>query len=184
MQKHITRTLSALLLGLSVNAAAGEGFYLSASIGSANLDDDFDGLSIDDDTTAYRFTAGWQANRYLGLEAGYQNFGDFEQNFSLNGVTGKAKLSADGYTLGVAGRYPLGEKFEVIARAGAFFWDGEAEINSVSQADPGDTNPWFSAGLGYRFTEAFSATADWTRYELEDTESDVYAIGVQYRFGR
>jgi OOP family OmpA-OmpF porin len=123
-------------------------------------------------------------NRYFALEIGYQNFGDFEQNFTIDGVSGKAKLSADGYTFGAVGSYPLGEHFEVFGRAGAFFWDGEAEINNTSQADPGDTNPYFGAGLGYRFTDAFSVSADWTRYDLEDTESDVLSVGVRFRFGR
>lgn len=180
-------TITGLLLALAVAplpASAGEGFYVGASIGSANLDDDFDGFEIDDDATAYRLNAGWQMNQYVGLEFGYQNFGDFEQSFDINGERAKAKLSADGYTLGVTASYPLGEHFELLGRAGAFFWDGEAEINNASQADPGDTNPYFGAGLAYNLTQVFSVHVDWIRYDLEDTESDVLSLGFRFRFGR
>ena len=98
----------ALVLTLSTAtqaATAGEGFYAGASIGSASLDDDFDGLKINDDTTAYRIVGGWWVNRYFALEAGYHNFGDFEQDFDINSVPGKAKLSGDVYSIGFQFRF-------------------------------------------------------------------------------
>jgi OOP family OmpA-OmpF porin len=168
----------------SLAATAGEGFYAGASIGKASLDDDFDGLEIDDDTTAYRFVGGWWVNRYIALEAGYQNFGDFEQNFTIDGVSNRAKLNADGYTLGLQGSYPVANRVSVFGRAGAFFWDGEAEVNNVSQASPEETNPYLSLGVSYAITDSFSGNADWTHYDLESTDSDVFSIGFQFRFGK
>jgi OOP family OmpA-OmpF porin len=167
---------------LSTGTSAHEGFYLGAGIGSAQLDDSFDGLDIDDDTTAYRLVAGWRLNRYVGLEAGWHDFGDFEQSFTIDGQRVDATLSADGYTLGLSGSYPLGNRLELMGRAGAFFWDGEAELTYLSEADPGDTNPYYGAGLGYALGEQFLVTGDWTRYELEDTRSDVFSVGFQFRF--
>jgi OOP family OmpA-OmpF porin len=165
-------------------AEAGDGFYAGASIGSANLDDDFDGFEVDDDTTAYRLIGGWWVNRYFALEAGYQNFGDFEQDFSINGELQQAKLSADGYTLGVQGSYPLANRISVYGRAGWFFWDGEAEVNNVTQASPEDSNPYLGLGLSYDITDSFSVNSDWSRYELESANSDVFSIGFQFRFGK
>jgi OOP family OmpA-OmpF porin len=180
-------TIIALLLSLSLApgaAVAGEGFYAGASIGKASLDDDFDGLDIDDDTTAYRIVGGWWVNHFFALEAGYHDFGDFEQSFTINGVPNKAKLSADGYTLGLLGSYPLANRISVFGRAGAFFWDGEAQINRVSQASPQETNPYLGLGISYAMTNSFSVNGDWSHYELEDTSSDVFSIGLQFRFGR
>jgi len=176
--------LSLTLLLAPLPALAGDGFYVAASIGSASLDDDFDGLEVDDDTTAYRILVGWQANRYLALEAGYQNFGEFEQDFTINGVSGTAKLKADGYTFGLTGSYPILAQLDLQGRAGAYFWDGEAEVNRVSQASPEDTNAYFGLGLRYNFNDRFAVTGDWTRFDLESANSDVYAVGVLYRFGR
>lgn len=186
MNTSLTRRI-ALALSLCLTplaASAGEGFYLGASIGSANLDDDFDGLKIDDNVTAYRLVGGWRMNRYAALEAGYQNFGDFEQRYVLNGLPGSAKLSADGYTFAVAGSYPLFEKLDVTGRIGAFFWDGEADINNVSQASPEDTNLFFGLGISYALGDNFVLTSDWRRYELESANSDVFSVGFEYHFGR
>jgi OOP family OmpA-OmpF porin len=182
-----TSNLIALLLAFSIapmTAAASDGFYAAASIGSASLDDDFDGLEISDNTTAYRIATGWQVNRYFALEVGYHNFGDFEQSFTFDGVRGTAKLSADGYTLGVNGRYPLWNKVDLLGRAGGFFWDGEADINNASQATPEDSNLFFGLGLSYDLSDRFAVTTEWTRYELKSTTSDVYSVGLQFRFGR
>jgi OOP family OmpA-OmpF porin len=177
----------ALLLVLTaapLEVHAGDGFFVGGSIGSANLDDDFDGLEVDDDTTSFRIVAGWQVNRYFALEAGYHDFGDFEQNFTIDGAQGKAKLSDDGFTLCAIGSYPVADRIDIFGRAGMFFWDGDAEINNVSQATPEDTNPFFGAGLNYAISSQFLVSADWTRYELESANSDVYSIGFQFRFGQ
>ena len=77
---------------------------------------------------------------------------------------------------------PIRDKFALFGRAGAFFWDGDAEINNVSQARPEDTNPYFGGGVNYALTENISLLGDWTRYELEDTQSEVFALGFTYRF--
>ena len=94
----------------------------------------------------------------------------------------ESSLSADGFTLGVAGNLPVGERFSLMGRFGMFFWDGNAEINNVSQATPEDNNPYFGVGVGYAISETFLITADLTRFELEDANSNVYSLGFQYRF--
>jgi OOP family OmpA-OmpF porin len=176
----------ALIMMFSIaplDVQAGDGFFVGASIGSASLNDDFDGLKVDDDTTSYRIVGGWRVNQYFALEAGYHDFGDFEQNFTVDGVQSKARLSADGFTLGVTGSFPVADRIEIFGRGGMFFWDGDAEINNVSQATPEDTNPYFGAGLSYAINGKFLVTGDWTRYELESANSNVYSVGFQYRFG-
>jgi OOP family OmpA-OmpF porin len=180
-------TVSGLILlrmMMPFQAEAGEGFYAGASVGSASMDEDFDQVSLDDNTTAYRLVGGWWVNRFFALEVGYHNFGDFEQDFTLGGERRTAKISADGYTLGMQAVYPIARKVSVFGRAGAFFWDGEAEINNVSQASPEETNPYYGLGLSYAFTEKLTLNGDWTRYDLEEADSDVFSIGFQYRFGR
>jgi OOP family OmpA-OmpF porin len=168
----------------SLDVQAGDGFFVGASIGSASLNDDFDGLKVDDDTTSYRIVGGWRVNQYFALEAGYHDFGDFEQNFTVDGVSAKARLSADGFTLGVTGSFPVADRIEIFGRTGMFFWDGDAEINNVSQATPEDTNPYLGAGISYAINGEFLVTGDWTRYELESANSNVYSVGFQYRFGK
>ena len=174
--------VSAFLLTPAV-ASAESGFYMGASIGTSDLNEDFDGLTIDTDATAFRVIAGWRFNEYFAIEGGYHDFGDFEQTVDINGTPATASLSADGFTFGIAGALPLSEKFALTGRLGMFFWDGAAEINNVSQASPEDSNLYYGAGASYAVTERFSLNADWSRYDLEESQSDVLSAGFQYRFG-
>lgn len=183
--KHLNKAAiaaTAILATTPVTVAAEGHFYIGGSVGSASLTEDFDGFSVDADSTAFRIIAGWQFNDYFSVEGGYHNFGAFEQTFDIDGEPVDVDLKADGFTLGATGTVPLGEKFALYGRAGSFFWDGDAEINNVSQAQPEDTNLYLGAGAKYAISDRFSLVGDWTRYALEDSQSDVVSLGVTLNF--
>lgn len=183
---RITKSAPAALLAMLAFAPlttfAESGLYFGGSVGSATLTEDFDGLGVDTDSTPYRFTIGLQLNDYFALEGGYHNFGRFEDRVNVGGLPVDVRLKADGFTLGGTGSIPLSESFSLFGRAGAFFWDGDALINNITQARPEDTNPYYGGGGTVAMSERLSLVGDWTRYELEDTESDVISLGFTYRF--
>lgn len=183
--KHLNKvalTAAATLAAAPLTATADGAFYIGGSIGSASLTEDFDGFDVDADSAAFRIVAGWRFNDYFTLEGGYHNFGTFEQSFDAGGEPVDVSLKADGFTLGATGTIPLGEKFALYGRAGSFFWDGDAEINGASQARPEDTNLYIGAGAKYAISDRLSLVGDWTRYELEDTESNVASLGLTFSF--
>lgn len=180
-QKAAAIITTLLLVGTPASAIAA-GLVLAASIGQASLSEDFDGLKVDDSSTAFRVSVGWRFNDYFSLEGGYHDFGDFAQSLDDAGETFKARLSADGFTVGVGGRMPFSERFALTGRAGLFFWNGTAEVNDVSVASPDDTNLYLGAGLSFDVSDRFQLTTDWTRYELEGAASAVFSVGLQYEF--
>jgi OOP family OmpA-OmpF porin len=173
---------TALYILIPVTTFADSGLILAASVGSAELSDDFDGFDVDTSSTAYRITVGWRFSDYLAVEGGYHNFGDFDQTFDVAGTPTEVSLKADGFTLGGVGSLPLGDRFELFVRAGAFFWDGDADINNVTQATPEDTNLYLGVGIRMALTERLSLTADGSRYDLDDTASTVFSVGLDARF--
>ena len=181
IRQYAAVAVSFMLLAGPISAQAG-GFFVGGSIGNASLDEDFDGLVVDDNSTAFRVVAGWRFNDYFAVEGGYHDFGDFEQTFDDAGVPSTVSLSADGFTLGATGAIPVSERFALTGRAGMFFWNGNAEINDVSQATPEDSNLFLGAGVKYNVSNRFALTGDWTRYELEDAVSGVFSVGLQYEF--
>ena len=166
LKRALVATLLLTFL-LPLSAYAASGLFAGASIGSAGLNEDFEGLNIDTDATAFRIVGGWRFNEHFALEAGYHDFGDFEQQIDVNGTPVTVSLSADGFTFAAAGSLPVSERFSLTGRLGMFFWDGNAEINSVS----------------YSLTETFAFTGDFTRYDLEEAQSNVYSMGFLYSFG-
>ncbi len=180
IQSIIIAALLAVLLPATVIAESG--FIVGASVGSAELSEDFGGFDVDADSTAFRFTVAWKFNDYLAIEGGYHNFGEFDQSFDIEGEIVDVSLKADGFTLGVVGNLPLGDRWSLFARSGAFFWDGDADINNVSAAKPEDANFYFGAGVQLAMGEKLSLTADGSRYDLDGSASNVISIGLNYTF--
>lgn len=162
-------------------ALAEDNLVFAVNVGSAELSESFDGFDIDASSTAHRFTVGWRFNDYLTLEGGYHNFGRFDQTVDIGGAPTNVSLKADGFTLGGSGSLPLTDRVSMFARAGAFFWDGDGEINNVTTAAPEETNLYFGAGARFALTEKLSATVDGSRYDLDGTSSTVLSIGFEYR---
>lgn len=182
MKIQTTVMMAILAMLLPVTALADDGLFINASVGTAELSEDFDGFDVDASSTAYRITVGWRFSDYLAVEGGYNNFGDFDQTFDIDGTPTEVSLKADGFTFGGIGILPLGERFALFARAGLFFWDGDADINNVTQASPEDTNLYLGVGARMTLSERFALTADVSRYDLEDSASSVLSIGVDIQF--
>lgn len=182
MKNAVLATGLALALVSPAAALADNGWFLGAAIGSAELSDDFDGFAIDTDSTAWRLTGGYRFNDYLAFEGGYHNFGRFEQDVVVNGEPVPVSLKADGFTIGGVANLPLGDRFGLFARAGAYFWDGDSDLNGVSVASPEDSNLYLGLGLTFDVSERWSISGDGSNYALEDTSSTVFSLGVNVRF--
>jgi len=182
MKRNLFAMGAAIALLLPLTAIADSGPYVSGSVGRSDLSNDFDGFNVDSSSTAWRLAAGWRFNDYFALEGGYRNFGRFEQDFTIDNEPVAISLKADGFTLGGVANLPVGERFGLFARAGAYFWDGDGDINGVSAAQPEDTNLYAGLGLSFALGERWALTADGSRYELDDTSSTVFSLGVEVRF--
>lgn len=176
--KNYARTAVVMLSLSAVAANAEDGFFIGATVGSAELTEAFDGFDVDADSTAYGFTAGWRFNSNFALEAGYRNFGRFDQTFDVDGQLTEVSIKADGFVIGVLGTVPVGERFSLFGKLGSYFWDGDSRINDLTVATPGDTNLYLGAGVSFRLSERLLLTADASRYELDDTNSSVYSAGI------
>jgi len=173
---------AALAVSVPSTAFAESGLFVAGSLGKANLSEDFDDFNVDTDSTGFRITIGWRFNDYFAVEAGYNNFGQFEQTVDVEGAPTEVSLKADGFTLGGLGYVPLSDRFSLFGRAGAYFWDGDAEINNVTAATPEDANFYFGAGVRFALSDKLSATLDGSRYDLDGASSTVLSVGLDIRF--
>ena len=180
--KTAALALVGAILLVPLTASAESGFFFGGSIGAATLDDTFDGFGVDTDSTSFRLNAGWQFSDSFALEAGYHDFGKFDEELDIGGVLSDVDLRADGYTLGLTAGIPMGQNLSLFGRAGAFIWEGEARLDGFSVEGFDDENLYYGGGASFKVSEQLSLIGDWTRYELDETESDVISIGFRYRF--
>ncbi|RZA04872.1 MAG: flagellar motor protein MotB, partial [Moraxellaceae bacterium] len=158
---------------------------------------------ISDDTTdkGYKLFGGYQFNRYLALEGGYFDLGEFEFNHGIipagsNTATGSlnTNMKVRGANLDAVGYLPFTEKFTAFARLGVTYALTQDTFTSSTPIVLGgklsgrDTFPKAGVGLEYKFNESFALRAEAERYRIHNgitdhNNIDLYSVGVVYRFG-
>jgi len=124
--------------------------YTGVAGGSAEIADlcDGQGSGCDDSATFYRVYSGARLLPFFGFEVGYTHIDDMG--------TSADTVSPRGIDLTTLFHLPMGNRMDIFAKAGAFFWDTE-----VSGTDEQGTD--FQTGVGVRFgiTESISLRADY-----------------------
>ena len=115
------------------------GWYVGAGIGQSKgmqYCDPQSGIvftSCDDTGTAWRALVGYQLNRYLGVEGGYLDLGQFSATFTKSGTPQSVSMQTQtGYLAGIA-TLPIGSRFGVFVEAGGLYWSlkGQAALGGV-----------------------------------------------------
>ena len=155
------------------------GFFIDGRVGSASVDED----QFDDDTTALQINGGYRWGGW-GIEAGYVNFDDYDDDFGDFEV----QAGLDGFTIGLNGRTNLADgPWYLSGRLGAFMWDADADIVADVNGTPAlinagtdGTDLYAGAGFGYDFNEQFSLglAYDYFGAGEDDIELDTSVISV------
>lgn len=175
---------------------------LTAAAVNSDIDDTDKGWSID---IGYRF------NRYVAVEVGYLDLGEFLYNSSMlltvdDGPGGlpaaQFDLAADqrvqvnGPFASVLGMFPISDAFDVHVRGGLLFSDTRARARSILDDDPDsfvsleakDSSKDFFAGIGatWNINQSYSLRVEYQKFmDVGDDatgEADVDLIGVSVLF--
>jgi len=154
-------------------------------------------MTNDEQAPAWKAFAGYQFDRYVGIEGSYFSLGHFA--FTSNTVPAGAldgRIKLRGIALDLVGTLPLSERFSAIARVGAQrartsdSFDGSGYVKVLS-ANPSisKTNVKFGAGLQYAFTPGLVLRGEAERYRVDDAMGDhgnvdMYSVGLVFSFGR
>jgi len=206
--------VAGVLMGLASGSAfaAGEGFYVDASIGrqKANIPSvNVAGFTKDDSDSTYSIGAGYNINQYFGVEAGYQDLGEVSYGWSgagtavIRGVTFvgtagiKAAVATDGYYFGPTASFPINEQFAVNARAGWYNWtaDGTASFTAAgtrngvafaggaSATDSTDgTDTYIGFGATYKLNKNVGINLGYTEYKVDEYKAKNWTLGARYSF--
>jgi OOP family OmpA-OmpF porin len=177
--KKFTVALLGLATFLTANAHADEGLAMGASIGIVNIENDDPGFVFDASDTGYKFFASYTASSYLGVEAGYIDFGSPED--VVGGFPGE--IDASGWNLYGVGNLPLSGGVDLFAKAGIVAWEADSIIDGLLV----DTNDGtdLALGLGARWNSSGSfglrAEVDW--FDIDEADSIWMAsVGFEVRF--
>ena len=188
----------------------GGGWYLGAGVGRSNatglsgIDTTLAGAGISststvgDTDTAWKLLAGYQVNKYFGVEGGYGNLGQYNVNSTVSAPgagVGTATWKANNvWSLAGIGYIPIVDKLSAFGKVGfayskvSFNYSdtvGDAISNSKST-----TSPLYGVGMKYDFGNNVSVRGEFERYQnvgdsniTGQSSINVFSLGLLYRFG-
>jgi OOP family OmpA-OmpF porin len=192
MKHGMTAALALAGLAAAAGAQAQEnesGFYAGAGVGTFDVEiDSFDDVDetidrYESDDTAWKAFAGWRVNPYLAVELAYVNLGSPDDEILPDTFL---TVETDGFAPYVVGTLPIGDWFEVFGKAGYYWYDVEARLDSplgeTSEDDSNDTFTW-SAGVGVNLFERVNVRLEYEQFDFDETD-DAKALWLTggYRF--
>ena len=200
--------LAALMLLTAAGASAqDQGFYIGAGAGSTELELEIIAISLPllpapgpafptnvrANDTGFRLMGGYRFNRHFGVQIGYTDLGTFSENDPTD--TTRVSVDADSIDLSGVLFIPLGDSgaFDLFARAGLSSWNADLRLTDLSSMpafpefgldDSGEDLMWSIGGQwNSGSSKRIQIRAEWTGYEIEDTETVNYAgVSIGYIF--
>ncbi len=140
--------------------------YVGASITQTSLE--VQESNFDEDDTGAKIFAGWTFFKFFGLEAGYYDMGNPENN--------QIKADITAFALSARGILPIGKHFELFAKAGYMAWDLESNVGNDD-----DEDILYGAGAAWVFGSHFSIRAEYEILDGDGTDMDIYSLGAAFR---
>lgn len=186
-----------LLASLSAFACAAQaaepGFYVGAGIGNSGIEvdgndpnlGDIDDRDFEGDDVGYKLLAGFRVVDWFGVEASWNDFGTPDDAAEVGNVPIETEFETDGFDLTAVGLLPIGESFDLFAKAGYFIWDLEGTANNggVVESVENDGED-FTYGVGGQWNPGnFGLRAEYQVYDIEGLD-DVWflSLGALFRF--
>jgi OOP family OmpA-OmpF porin len=153
-------------------------------------------VGMDDRETAYKLFGGYQANRYLGFEAGYFSLGKFSTRATTTGGgTLDGTMNFKGINGDVVGTLPITENLAAIGRVGVQIARNRSAYTATgfTPNDPApnnrNTNYKVGAGLQYAFSPSVLGRTEIERYRVNDGPGsrgivNTWSVGLVFPFGR
>lgn len=194
----------------SLTLADDAGWYIGGNLGQTQADIDeqriadsllqngFSNTLVNDDSTdrGYKLFGGYQFNRYLALEGGYFNLGEFSFTSTTQPLgTFNGNIKLHGVNVDVVGFVPFTEKFSAFGRLGVNYAEAKDKFSGTGfvhvlspNAKERDTNLKVGAGVQYAFNENLAMRLEAERYRVGDAvghkgDVDLLSVGLVYRFG-
>lgn len=158
--------------------------YLGFNIGQSNLKlgNGNGAFGIERNKNTYNLYGGSYFNDFIGLEIGYADFGRINR--------GGGQTKAEGFNLGVVGKFPLAPSFNLLGRLGTTYGRTDVSSNSLSGVLPGRETGWggsYGVGAEFSFNPQLSAVLQYDEYNLKFAggsrdKINTTSLGLRYRF--
>ncbi|MEL7042782.1 MAG: porin family protein [Pseudomonadota bacterium] len=195
----ITPVLMTLTVGIP--AAYAQGFYVDG--GYALVSTDLDGafetdvsaaeadIDLDFDFDTIGGHIGYAFSPYLAVEGEFLlGISEKSQTLTASAIESEIEATVDFglnaiYGVYGVGSFPIGDQFSAFLRAGYIYAEAEVDV-TIGDERASDTAGEYGIGLGvggtFSVTEQFYVRGDFTVYDIEETQLDMFMVGVGFAF--
>lgn len=147
-------------------------------------------------TEGWKVYAGYQLNKYFGIEGGYANLNDMTAISTITAPalrSRKRDWSSEAWSLAIVGSYPLTNKLSVMGKLGAAYvlTDKEKRLSgagvtalqnrSVFEGED-KYEPLYGVGMSYAVYDNFDVRAEWERFDRGSYNIDLMTAGFALKF--
>lgn len=194
MKKQI---ILASILGALALPVMADNFYVFGDVGQGKTEiDGSDDYTFSKTATSYSLGAGYNINKFFGVELGYRDFGETKDHF--DGVNGTDhydsvdKYDVTAWQASVIGKLPISNEFNLYGRVGLanikvdyeaadYYPDGNNPIPYTNSETK--TKALIGVGASYDITPQFAVRAEYNQYaKWNDTKLSALTVGATYAF--
>jgi opacity protein-like surface antigen len=156
-----------------------QGLYIGAGIGNSFFGTEIEAQvkDISENSTGYKFFAGFNTPTIFGIEGGYRNFGTVSteiEGFSFESQT-------TGWDVYGMAHFEVLMILDLFAKAGVLFWSSESKLVETVIGDESGTA--FSWGLGAGVSLGpIGVRLEWENFQIEDPAT-LSAVTLSATFG-
>ena len=162
----------------SFSSLSAQGFYIGAGIGNSFYGGDIEGQvnEISENSTGYKFFAGFTTPTIFGIEGGYRNFGTIE----VTELEITFESETTGWDVYGMAHFEVLVILDLFAKAGVLFWDTKSQIVEESFGDSGTAFAW---GLGAGVSLGpIGVRLEWENFQIKDPAT-LSAVTLSATFG-
>ena len=178
MRQSVLIALICAVSSIATPVAWADGTRWYGGVGTGEADVDVSGF---EDDTSLKLFGGYEFNKYLAVEGGYTDLGEFD----LKGSAG-ASIGVDGVQFVAVGNLPVGRKLSVFAKGGLYRWDADADILGVLSLSDDGTDSTFGFGVRYRgenpYGDTLALRLEWERFDIDG--DDIGLVSLNFVFSR
>jgi OOP family OmpA-OmpF porin len=153
--------------------------------GAAFGDFENDNGVIDDNQVGFALFGQYQFNKWIGVEGGYLNTGDFQGRLGTGAEQEKFDLSYSGFQIAGVGYAPLNqENIDLFAKVGFFDFDANLSQSGTIDSSGHQDGAMAGAGAVVNIAEQWGIRAEFDWYDTDEADFWTAVIGVEYQFGQ
>jgi opacity protein-like surface antigen len=155
----------------SFGTLSAQGLYVGAGIGNTFYGSEFTDIEdqvndISENSTGYKFFAGFKSPSIFGIEGGYRNFGTVDTNIG----DFKFESQTTGWDVYGMAHFEVLLILDLFAKAGVLFWSSESKL--VEQVIGDESGTAFSWGLGAGVSLGpIGVRLEWENFHVKDPET-------------